>query len=282
MSKANEFFDRLEGIWENRLDGRWQDHFGWNFLAHPKPGRAGQKEFAFRFDQMRETATFRTVPGLARNISVTGRTEHWRAMSYQISVERPDGAAIHQELGHFLLRVLENGETPNSLRGDVIRPPTVPRANALMSAGELRRGRITDAVNEQKCLSYDLKPRAADRRLQELIDSEFSLLQKEVTSVGGPDPRHGLGWLSGVVTAPPIGEEWVFEFGDSDAVACMASGQHLFHPVLVGNWLSDFWIVRREWSGRIIDTLAYIQRVTLSFKGVEWPHVAVNTLVKQT
>lgn len=30
MTEANNFFNRLEGVWKNRKDGKWQDNFGLN------------------------------------------------------------------------------------------------------------------------------------------------------------------------------------------------------------------------------------------------------------
>ncbi len=58
MTIANEFFDKLEGTWMNKLDDEWKDEFGWNFISQPQPGGAGGSDFEMRFDQMRETIKF--------------------------------------------------------------------------------------------------------------------------------------------------------------------------------------------------------------------------------
>lgn len=64
MTVTNQFFDRLEGVWENKIDGRWQDTFGWNFISQPKLGDPRRGDFTMRFDQMRETITFTKLGGI--------------------------------------------------------------------------------------------------------------------------------------------------------------------------------------------------------------------------
>lgn len=72
MAIANDFFNRLQGVWQNKLDGKWQDNFGWNFISQPKLNVPGSSDFGMRVDQMRETIEFKKLGGLARNIGITG------------------------------------------------------------------------------------------------------------------------------------------------------------------------------------------------------------------
>ena len=60
---GNDFFDRLEGTWQNRSSGRWLDDLGWNFISQPKRHAPDQSDFEMRFDQMRETLPVRSVIG---------------------------------------------------------------------------------------------------------------------------------------------------------------------------------------------------------------------------
>ena len=61
------------------------------------------------------------------------------------------------------------------------------------------------------------------------------------------------------------------------------SAERVPNPVGVGDLLSDFWIGKRKINGfdQEIDILQYVQKVDLIFNGMNWPHVAVNTLVKK-
>ena len=70
MTITNDFFDRLEGVWENKLDGQWVDQFGWNLISQPQLGGSGPEDFNIRIDKMRETISFRRLPGSARNIGI--------------------------------------------------------------------------------------------------------------------------------------------------------------------------------------------------------------------
>ena len=281
MTITNDFFNRLAGIWENKLDGQWQDNFGWNFIAQPKLGMPGSSDFGMRVDQMRESIEFKKLGGLARNIGITGEAGFWQAMSYQVSIETPDGDGIHHEMGHFLLRVLESGDTDENLRGDVIRQASIPRANAMMTTGELKPGTISDAIAEQDSPFYDAKPQTSDSALQALIDTEFTAKQQQVTNSAGPDLERPLDWLQTIMAANPVDQDWVFGFRHDQSPSQMANGQRVVNPVSIGNLLSDFWIAKRDLGSETIETLQYAQKVNLIFHGMRWPHVAVNTLIKQ-
>lgn len=281
MTVANDFFDRLEGVWQNSLDGEWQDSFGWNFISQPKLGEPGTDDFEMRIDQMRETIRFKKLGGIARNVGITGEAGYWQAMAYECSIETPNGDGIHHEMGHFLLKVLESGETGQNLRGDVIRQGTIPRANSMMTTGVLQPGTVADAIYEQASPFYDAKPRANDDRHQKLIDSELASKQKQVSDLSGPDLQRPLVWLQTILADEPVDTGWVFGFRHDHGQSQMASGQRVSDPVSIGNLLSDFWISKKILNGETIETLQYAQRVDLIFHNMEWPHVSMNTLIKQ-
>ncbi len=304
MTITNNFFNRLEGTWQNKLGGQWQDHMGWIFISQPKLnvlGKGvnvpGKNNFQMRFDQMRETIEFKKIPELARNVGITGEAGFWQAMAYEVSIKTPNGPGIHHgihhEMGHFLLNVLETGETPvlengetdNQPRGDVIRQATIPRANAMMTTGELKPGTIAnaidDAIAKQEPPFYNAKPQANEDALQAQIDNDFATKQQQVTQLDGPNLERPLDWLKTILADNPIGQDWVFEFRHDKGSSQMASGQRVVNPVSIGNLLSDFWIAKRNVNGETIEILQYAQKVNLIFHGFEWPHVAVNTLIKQ-
>lgn len=282
MTITNDFFNRLEGVWQNSLDGEWQDSFGWNFISQPKLGEPGTDDFEMRIDQMRETIRFKKLGGIARNVGITGEAGFWQAMAYECSIETPNGDGIHHEMGHFLLKVLESGETGQNLRGDVIRQATIPRANSMMTTGVLQPGTVSDAIYEQAAPFYDAKPRANDDRHQKLIDNELASKQKQVSDLSGPDLQRPLVWLQTILADEPVDSDWVFGFRHDHGQSQMASGQRVCDPVSIGNLLSDFWIAKRILNGETIETLQYAQKVNLIFHNMEWPHVSMNTLIKQS
>ena len=282
MTSTNDFFDRLEGVWQNTLNGQWQDNFGWNFISQPKLKEPGTSDFEMRVDQMRETVRFKKLGGVARNIGITGEAGYWQAMAYEVAIETPEGDGIHHEMGHFLLRVLESGETRDNLRGDIIRQATIPRANSMMTTGQLQPGTISDAIGLQATPFYDAKPQANDAPHQKLIDDELAVKQDQVTKLSGPDLQRPLVWLKTILADEPIDQDWVFGFRHDQGQSQMASGQRVADPVSIGNLLSDFWIAKRNVNGETIETLQYAQKVNLIFHNMEWPHVSMNTLIKQS
>jgi len=282
MTITNGFFNRLEGVWQNKVDGQWQDEFGWNFISQPELGGEGGNSFMMRFDQMRETITFKPR-GIARNVGITGQVGFWQGMSYEVSIETPEGESIHHEMGHFLLNVKDkDGETHEELRGDVIRQATIPRANAIMTAGKLKPGTIADTIDGEVTPFYNTRPQARDAEIQNQINAAFDEKQGEITGRNGPNLGQPLEWLRGILAENPVGQNWVFEFRHDSAPSQMASGQRVANPVTIGNLLSDFWIGKREREGRTLEILQYAQKVDLTFHGIEWPHMAVNTLIKQS
>ena len=277
---GNEFFDRLEGTWQNQINGKWLNDLGWNFISQPKAGAPGQSDFDMRFDQMQETIKFRKLGGTANNVGVTGKVGHWVAMAYEVSIQKPDGEGIHHEMGHFLLKAKDpSGEAHNPFESTIVRQATIPRANAMMTLGVLKPGAI-DPDDD----IYNALPHTNDSRLQDDINKEFGSKQALVTQAGGPDLSQPLGWLAGKFQQspnPPEFADWVFEFRHDVAPSQMASGQRVDNPVGIGNLLSEFWIGSRQMNGTPIRTLQYAQKVDLIFNGMRWPHIAVNTLIQQ-
>ena len=279
MTIANEFFDRLTGVWQNKLHDQWQDDLGWNFISQPKLGEEGESDFEMRFDQMRETVTFKKLSGTARNVGIKGEAGHWAAMAYEVAIETPAGAGIHHEMGHFLMNVQADGTTKEELFAPVIRQATIPRANAMLTMGTLKPGPI-DSNDD----IYTAKPDTTDPALQGEIDKLFAAKQADVFTLGGPNLERPLSWLETKLATPAQSggfSDWVFEFRHDQDPSQMASGQRVKNPVGIGHLLSDFWIAAREESGSTIMTLQYAQKVNLKFNGFEWPHMAVNTLIKQ-
>lgn len=279
---GNQFFNRLEGTWENRWDGKWLDDLGWNFISQPKRGAKEDSDFEMRVDQMREKIVFTKLGGTANNVGVTGKVGHWVAMSYEVSIQNPDGEPIHHEMGHFLLKAKnESGEAHKPFKSTIIRQATIPRANAMMTLGELKPGAIDP---DPKHDIYSALPQAVDPNLQSDIEREFSSKQNIVTQKKGPDLTKPLGWLAGKFKQKqdrPDFEDWVFDFRHDLAPSQMSNGQRVENPVGIGNLLSEFWIGSRKINNTPVHTLQYAQKVDLIFNGMRWPHTAVNTLIRK-
>ncbi len=208
-------------------------------------------------------------------------------MKYEIGIVNSfTGDGIHHEMGHFLLNVKDSGgETKNRLEAPIIRQASIPRANSMMTTGTLKIGSVQDAITQGASKIYSAKPESSDSALQALIDAEFTQKRDEVLAGNGPELDDPLAWLEtkiGLSTTTATAKvDWVFEFRNDKAPSEMASGQRVVNPVSVGHLLSDFWIGDRESENGTIEILQYAQIVDLFFHGINWPHMAVNTLIKQ-
>ncbi len=318
MAAANIFFNKLlandltEGVWQNKLNGSWQDQWGWDFISQPNSGQPGPSDFHMRSDVMRETIKFKKI-GVARNIGVEGEEGFWESIAYEIDIRNPnindhnshpDGKGIHHEMGHFLLKVKseespeaiphENGRVDveevggSNVSGIIIRQATIPRANSFMTHGKLDIGSIADLSTNDFNEFYSPKAKSAvvNPSLQSKIDAEISRVQDKVNQQNGPNILELISHIQ-TVDNNQLGEikagtlDWVFSFKEDAEPSQMASGQRVPHPVGIGNLLSDFWVGERVLEGQEIEILQYAQKVNIKFNNTEWPHVAINTLIKQ-
>ena len=263
MTRTNEIFDRLDGVWQNKIGDRWQDDFGWNFITQPMymPRR---RSFEMRYHQMHETITFKKLPGEARNVGVTGKAGYWQALTYEISITTPageddhqPGEDIHHETGYFLLSVKDGGDTPEEDQGRIIRQATIPRANAMLTTGILKHGTIAGAIAQQET-HYNVRPWVGDPSLQDRVDTPFFGMQTDVERLGGPPVlTTPLVWLETIPDDKTDDSGWVFEFRNEDDPSQMAHGQRVEEPVGIGNLLSHFWIGERRVKGQPTDVLQY-------------------------
>ena len=300
---ALDFFNMLEGTWENKLNGGNRPSFGWTVIIQPELGNPKDRDFSVCALQMQETITFRPS-GVVRNVGISGDAGFLKGMAYEINIDNAcalpchdgksrhgEGKAIHQESGHFLIKVSdETGGSPvqgESSDATVIRQAVIPRANAMMSTGRLKPGSLQDVAGGGMDDFYSSKPEISDSELQSKLDAALDAVQGTVNSRGGPDLQKPLEWLNNVLANEgweATGVDWVFNFSDVEELLKMHSAHRVNNPIGVGPLFSDFWIGTREDqnSKEEITVLQYAQKVNLEFGGVSWPHVALNTLIKQT
>ena len=79
----------------------------------------------------------------------------------------------------------------------------------------------------------------------------------------------------------PVDRDGVFGFRHDKGPSQMATGQRAADPASIGNLLNGFRITKRGLNDETIETLQYIQKVNLIFHGIEWLHMAMNTLINQ-
>lgn len=316
MAEANSFFNKLlnnnleKSVWQNKLNGVWQDQWGWDFINQPNRDTPGASDFQMRSDIMRETIRFKNI-GFPQNIGVEGEVGTWHAISYEIDIRNPnqpdpnnsDGQGIHHEMGHFLLHVDEdqnNDAIPHqdgrrdfgsNLSGVVIRQATIPRANSFMTHGILDIGSVAevlggDPTEFDNFYSPKTSSITSNPELEAKIDSEVARNQADVSAKNGPDILKLISFIK-KVDDNQLGQlkpgtlDWVFAFRKDAKPSQMASGQRVGRPVTIGNLLSEFWIGDRVLDGNEIEILQYAQKVDIKFNNVDWPHVAINTLIKQ-
>ncbi|MEM9896826.1 MAG: hypothetical protein AAF789_10690 [Bacteroidota bacterium] len=309
MTPANDFFNKLAGptgkaIWQNKLDGQWQDKWGWNIITQPDFGNPAEEDFHTRIDPMRETITFKKI-GSAQNIGISGEAGFWQSMSYEIDIrnprlndpQNPDGKGIHHEMGHFLIKVDSLVDDANAIphergrmdfgqniSGVIIRQATIPRANSFMTHGKLDVGSVSEVLGLGNIDDfYSSRTHTTRQFLQDRINTQLASKQQEA---GAPDLTRLVTFLqttdeSFLGEKKPSTEDWEFAFRLDETPSQMASGQRVTRPVGIGNLLSDFWIGDRVIDGVEKEFIQYSQKVNILFNGEDWPHVAVNTLIKQ-
>ena len=287
---TDSFFELLEGTWQNTLSpqkikadsSQWRDNFGWQIIGQPKAGEAGQ--FEFSFDRMRETITFKPLSGAARNVGVSGEEGFWRSMKYDVEIINPSLAHIHQEVGHFLMKVIKKQDgnfTSEAFEGNILRQASIPRANAMLTSGVLSPKSAKDFVDaNQQNPFYNATPSSSDNELQQKVRLAFDSVNRDIIGSGGPDFTQTTQFIIDTDPGTKIKNDWEFDFRINASPSEMVSGQRVNNHVSIGNLLSDFWIGSRLIDGVEREILQYTQQVDIHFNGTIWPHVAVNTLIK--
>ena len=107
MTTTNEFFNRLGGVWQNKLDGQWQDSFGWNFISQPKLNAPGGSDF-----EMRSAITTIIESGEMN-------TESWQEAIHQID-NRISSGFEKSEVLRFVADRLPDNESLKSLYNDAV------------------------------------------------------------------------------------------------------------------------------------------------------------------
>ena len=292
---AKQIFELLVGTWKNMLDCEWMPELGWNFIIQPRPTpyKPTDAKFMIRYMQMLETLEISSLkdPDPLRNVGLTGEAGSWLAKYYETYIEDAnkeveDGKHefLHQEVGHFLMNVTnKEGDTKKDDKAPIIRQATVSPTNTTLTTGKIKRGEIKDAKD-----IYDARPHAISGFIPSFIDpekinKEFEKTKDEIDRKGGPDFTKSLKWLRERYQDRVAGgfEDWVFHFGNKWPSPEMVSGQRVADTVHTCNLRSDFWISQREIKGSPQTLLQYAQVIDLEFHGFKWPHVVVNTLIKQ-
>ena len=303
IDSAIDFFELLEGTWENKIDGKWRDDLGWNLISQPKLEPTPNPRFPPRPDpsyakfeihtmQMQEKIEFRSLEQPLRNVGRSGKAGFWLAKPYEVVIhnaKKSEGEKhelIHHEVGHFMMKVKnDKGEEERKNAVDIIRQATIPRGNAMLTSGKLRSTSIREAQGKYnaKPSIMSVNPTPAVNLSQQKVDDAFKEAWRYVLERGGPDFTKPLEWLAKWFPEKPAGsfEDWVFEFRHNEPPSEMSSGQRVEKPVNIGHLLSEFWVSQRKINDSPQTLLQYAQVVDLEFHGFKWPHVAVNTLIKQ-
>ena len=71
ITNANDAFVALEGVWQNKIAGQWQDDFGFHVISQPMADAPG--DFEILFDPMRETLTLALIGGPFAQCGYWGR-----------------------------------------------------------------------------------------------------------------------------------------------------------------------------------------------------------------
>jgi hypothetical protein len=283
-------------LW-NDLQGTWSGRLGFNLIALPGPGSTPSElgDFTLLLNPYSELLTFRDPGAPARNRG--GDVDQFvAALEYEQRVtDSANDQLLHVETGMFLnlSNIVRNGTTtPEPIPAlNIARSGTIPHGDSVMLLGApptVAAGPPTipdisslpTNLGSPAPLGYTdpyLEPPAgtpADRN----VTNPNATLRDALTA------QEGAGFT--------VLETTTFAF-DSAPSGSVANVPYVVERANATRMLATFWFekVHNAATGQEFDQLQYSQVIDLAFHHnaapptdenvITWPHVTVNTLVKQ-
>lgn len=255
------------------LIGTWVGNNGWNLIAVPVTGAGGNESFLLEVMPVNETITFSPIGAAVPNKGFPEPTFVY-GLQYELRVsDQLNSQPLHIENGMWLL--LDNSPTPAS--PSIARQSVIPHGDSLLALGD-----------------YSIK--------------EGPPNIPDINAVPDPGPAAPLGytdpWLSPVIpgfskvnpnqTLQDFIKQQDIVQTTTLSVSTANQGGIVNIPFIVKNanataFESVFWIETvKSSTGTTFQQLQYSQQTNLNFIQkfgapglIMWPHVNINTLVKQ-
>ncbi|WP_445395907.1 heme-binding protein [Zobellella sp. An-6] len=276
----------------NDLEGSWFGNKGWNIIALPSRGSTPQSQGAFRLLVLpyAETLEVRNAGAPARNRG--GSVDQFiAAAEYRQRVFNKDtGEALHVENGMFmnLSEIVDNGsQTQPPPEFNVARSGTIPHGDAIMLLGKppfVDPG--APAIPDISTLPPDIGQGAPLGYLDPYLTPQPGI------NVGNPNAtlRHDLEIQAGEGFEILETKTLVL---DSAQAGGINNIPFIVQHANATRMQAVFWLekVRNTKTGQEFDQLQYTQIIDLVFhlkfgqtdpnNLITWPHVTINTMVKQ-
>ena len=268
-----------------RLPGTWVGDRGWNLIAVPEKGRADG--FTLLLRPYYETITFTPLGVLVPDRGIAGTMAIF-GLEYTLRVsDTLTHQPLHLENGMWLYLNDPQNPTPHN----IVRHATVPHGNSVLALGNSEQSDGPPVIPPVDTLPIG-RPAGRDAGY---IDPYIGLLPPELQAIKPPFKTRD----ANSVLRDAIKNQTILNTVRLDVSTQTASGGIVNIPFIQQNanatsfdatfWLETVQHEDKETGGPYqYDQLQYSQRTILDFveRGdgpglIQWPHVNVNTLVRQ-
>lgn len=263
------------------LIGTWVGGTGWNVMAIP----VGASDFEVVAQPMDETIRFWPVGAAAPNHGGTDEEFVYGLKYEQVVWDSQSNQPLHTETGLWLIPS-DSPKQPTPPKGSqVSRLMSVPHGNTVLMTGPwatVKGGPIIDD-NESSLPHPPGKPKATVPGTTEKYKAKENSFQKDFPGANIIKINKN---LSATLKAQKQAGQSVVET-TALLVNTAPDGGITNFPFITNHtdttkMTSIFWIEKmRNKDGSMFMQLQYTQNISLEFHGLVWPHMDVNTLVKQ-
>ncbi|MEL7533303.1 MAG: heme-binding protein [Bacteroidota bacterium] len=292
LSTPQEITSRL---WQD-LEGTWVGSKGWNIIAVPAPGSQPEDEGRFKLmvHPFTETLSFTNAGAPARNRG--GELDQFiAALEYQQRVShRETDELLHIEDGMFMnlaTIVNQKGQRQPSPEFPIARSGTIPHGDSIMLLGKTPTAKPgAPDISNISSLPPDIGKVTEEKRKEYL--KQYSELG---TPVNIPNPNASLReeLEKQAKEGLEITETITMAF-DSQNSGGIVNIPFIVKHANATRMQAIFWLekVRNKHTDQEFDQLQYTQIIDLEFHRkfgsdpdkndlIIWPHITINTLVKQ-
>ncbi|MCB0176576.1 MAG: hypothetical protein KDJ97_39115 [Anaerolineae bacterium] len=257
------------------LAGKWVGTGnGWNVIAVPD----ANKTFNLEVHQFNETINVRMGATTVPNKGGPAGLQVTRALEYDLSVTQVGtGAGLHIENGMWLM--IDDSGTPDSTETPIVRQSIVPHGNSVLLLGKAFIDAGPPKISKINTLPLDLKHQqiTAAGYIQQYRD----IAKRSVRKNGFPDVLNPNQTLVDALEGQTVTNTITLDVS-TDNDGGIASIPFIDKHADVVSFASTFWIETvTDSQGSQKQQLQYSQLTLILFDNVFWPHVDVNTLVKQ-
>ena len=257
------------------LVGKWVGTGnGWNVIAVPDK----DKTFNLEVHQFNEVIDVRLGATTVPNKGGPAGLQVTRALEYNLHVTQVGtGAGLHIENGMWLM--IDDSQTPDSTKTPIVRQSIVPHGNSILMLGEAFNDNGPPPIPKISTLPLDSKH-------QPITNATYTkqyndLAKKSVKNGGFPDVLNPNQTLLDALEGTTVHNTITLNVS-TDNDGGIANIPFIDKHADAVSFASTLWIETiTDDKGAQKQQLQYSQLTLIFFDNVFWPHVDVNTLVKQ-